>query len=118
MRATRATGKIYGRQWVRRNCFVLLTLVGIAVSTIAFSQVTNSKDEITDTVSRSELPTEQDGTLAHPYSDASQCPSRTDLIFWPSGRSVPSIPPSITVCFVGNQPFESSEQDRVELRDR
>jgi len=113
-----ATGKIDGRTWVRRGRFVLLTLIGVAVAAIAFSQSNGSKDEITGTLSQSEPPIKQDGTPAHPYSDANQCPARTDLIFWPSGRSVPSIPPSISVCFVGNQPFESSAPDRVEIRDR
>jgi hypothetical protein len=116
MRAMHPTGQIYGRRGLRRDCFVLLTLVGMAVPTIAFSQINGSKDEITDT--QSEPPIKQDGTAAHPYSDASQCPARTDMIFWPSRRSVPSMPPNITVCFVGNQPFESSGPDRVELRDR
>jgi hypothetical protein len=112
-----ATGKIYGRR-VRRYWFVLLAFVGIAVPAIAFSQINGSKDDITGTVSQSKPSIKQDGSPARPYSDASQCPARTDLIFWPSGRSVPSIPPSISVCFVGNQPFESSGPDRVEMRDR
>jgi hypothetical protein len=112
-----AIGKMYGRQWVRRDWFVALTLFGIAVPGIAFSQINGSKDEITGAVSQSEPPLKQDGTPAYPYSDASQCPARTDLIFWPSGRSVPSMPPSISVCFVGNQPFDSSGPDRVEMRD-
>jgi hypothetical protein len=38
--------------------------------------------------------------------------------FWLNGRSVPNIPPSISVCFVGNQPFENSGPVRVDVRDR
>jgi hypothetical protein len=33
--------------------------------------------------------------------DASQCPLSTDLVFWPNSRSIPSMPPRISVCFVG-----------------
>ena len=51
----------------------------------------------------------QDGTPAHPYADASQCPSNTDLIIWPSGRAVPSLPPGIAVCFVGDQSFKNGD---------
>jgi hypothetical protein len=51
-----------------------------------------------------------------PYADASQCPSNTDLIIWPSGRSVPSLPPGISVCFVG-QPFNDSGP-YVQVRQR
>jgi hypothetical protein len=116
-RSMQANRKAYGRNWVARGRFILLTLVGVAVPAIAFSQINDTKDEITGTVSQSEPPIKQDGSPAHPYSDASQCPTRTDLIFWPSGRSVPSIPPSIAVCFVGNQPFESSGPDQVEMLD-
>jgi hypothetical protein len=105
--------KIYSRKRV-----LALTFFGIAVPAIAFSQINGSNDEITGSVSQSEPPIKQDGSPAHPYSDASQCPSRTDLIFWPNGRSVPSIPASISVCFVGNQPLENSGPDRVELHDR
>jgi hypothetical protein len=110
----RATGKING--W--KCWFVLLTLVSIAIPATAFSQINGSSDEITGTVSQSGPPIKQDGTPAYPYSDASQCPAHIDLVIWPSGRSVPRIPPSISVCFVGNQPFESSGPDRVEMHDR
>jgi hypothetical protein len=116
-RSMQANRKAYGRKWVARGRFILLTLVGVAVPAIAFAQINDTKDEITGTVSQSEPPIKQDGSPAHPYSDASQCPARTDVIFWPSARSAPSIPPSISVCFVGNQPFESSGPDQVEMLD-
>lgn len=102
-----------GREW-----FVLFALVVVGVAVIAIWQINGSHGEITGTISQTEPTFKQDGTTAHPYSDASQCPARTDLVFWPNGRSVPCIPASISVCFVGNQPFESSGPDRVELRDR
>jgi hypothetical protein len=100
-------------------CFIAaIWYMSRPTAVIAILQINSTKDEITGTISQTEPPIQQDGTPAHPYSDASQCPARTDLVFWPSGRSVPSIPPSISVCFVGNQPFESSGPVRVEMRDR
>jgi hypothetical protein len=75
-----------------------------------------SKDDTTGTVSKAEPPIKQDGSPVHPYADASQCPSNTDLIIWPSGRSVPSLPPGISVCFVG-QPFNDSGP-YVQVRQR
>jgi hypothetical protein len=75
------------------------------------------KDDTTGTVSRAEPAVKQDGTPAHPYADASQCPSSTDLIIWPNGRSVPSLPPGISVCFVGSQSFNDSASD-VRVRQR
>jgi hypothetical protein len=76
-----------------------------------------SKDDTTGTVSKAEPPIKQDGSPVHPYADASQCPSNTDLIIWPSGRSVPSLPPGISVCFVGGQSFNDSGPD-VQVRQR
>jgi hypothetical protein len=75
------------------------------------------QDDTTGTVSKAEPPIKQDGSPAHPYADASQCPSNTDLIIWPSGRSVPSLPPGISVCFVGGQSFNDSGSD-VQVRQR
>jgi uncharacterized Zn-binding protein involved in type VI secretion len=77
----------------------------------------SAKGDITGTVSKVEPPSKQDGTPAHPFGDASQCPSSTDLIIWPSGRSIPSIPPSIAVCFVGNQSFNDG-RPTVHVRQR
>jgi len=76
-----------------------------------------SKDDTTGTVSKAEPPIKQDGSPAHPYADASQCPSNTDLIIWPSGHSIPSLPPGISVCFVGGQSFNDSGPD-VQARQR
>jgi hypothetical protein len=107
-----------GRKWVSRDSSILMTFLTIAIAVIAVLRVNGTQAQVTGTVSQTEPPAKQDGTPAHPYSDASQCPARTDLVFWPSGRSVPNIPPSISVCFVGNQPFENSGPDRIEVRDR
>jgi hypothetical protein len=105
------------RKWVSRHRSLLITFAIIAVAVIATLPVRGTEAQVTGTVSQIEPPAKQDGTPAHPYSDASQCPARTDLVFWPSGRSVPNIPPSISVCFVGNEPFENSGSDRIEIRN-
>ena len=110
----RATGKTYDREPVPRDWLVLLTVVAV----IAIPQTSAANDDITGTVSQTEPAIEQDGTPAHPYADASQCLANTDIIIWPSGRSVPSMPPSISVCFVGNQPVEISGTAPVQMRDR
>jgi hypothetical protein len=104
-----AIGKMYGWRSVRRGWFVVLTLFGIGVPGIAFSQINGSKDEISGTISQSEPPLKQDGTLAYPYSDASQCPSRTDLIFGPAGCanlnefSGPNLSPASRASFMQNR---------------
>jgi hypothetical protein len=114
----RVTGKIYNRERVPHDWFVMLTiLVAIAVAVIAVWQASAANDEITGTVSQTGPALKQNGTPAHPYADASQCPANTDIIIWASGRSVPSMPPSISVCFVGNQPVEISGTVPVQMRD-
>ena len=110
--------KSYVRKLGPRDWLVFFAIVVIGIAAIAMKQTNRPKDDVTGTVSQTEPPLKQDGTAAHPYPDASQCPPRTDLVFWPSGRSVPSIPPGISVCFVGNQSFENSGPDRLEVRDR
>ena len=109
----RAIGKIYDRERAPRDWLVLLTVVAV----IAIPQTSTANDHITGTDSQTEPAIGQDGTPAHPYADASQCPANTDIIIWPSGRSVPSVPPTISVCFVGNQPVEISGATPVQMRD-
>ena len=75
------------------------------------------KEDATGTVSKAEPATTQDGTPAHPYADAAQCPTSTDLIIWPSGQSVPSLPPEISVCFVDGQSFNDTGSG-VQIRKR
>jgi len=106
------------RKKVARFWFLFLISATICVPAIAICQINRSQSEITATTSRTKPPFKQDGSAAHPYSDANQCPTRTDVVFWPNGRSVPRVPPGISICFVGNQPFETSGLDPVELRDR
>jgi hypothetical protein len=100
-----------------RAPFMLLT-VAVALGVIAMWRIGATQAQITGTISQTEPPVRPDGTAAHPYAEATECPAHTDLVFWPSGRSVPSFPTSLSVCFVGNEPFENSGPDRVEVRDR
>jgi hypothetical protein len=101
----------------RASIVVLAVLVIGAAAIFPRSASSGPKDDATGTVSRAEPAIKQDGTPAHPFADASQCPSSTDLIIWPNGRSVPSLPPGISVCFVGNQSFNDSTSD-VRVRRR
>ena len=94
-----------------------LTIVTVGIAGVALGQSSGLKDDITGMISKAEPPNTHDGTPAHPYADANQCPPRTDLVFWPSGRSVPTIPTGFSVCFVGNQPFEAGGSD-LEVRGR
>jgi hypothetical protein len=89
------------RRWAASLAIVVIFLA----ATPPRPASSGSKDDATGTLSKAEPPITQDGTPLHPYADASQCPSNADLIIWPSGRSVPSLPPGISVCFVGDQSF-------------
>ena len=106
-------GKIYDWKRSPRDWLILLTVVAV----IATPQTSGAADDITGTVPQTEPTIKQDGTPAHPYANDTQCPAKTDIIIWPSGRSVPSLPPSISVCFVGNQPVEISGAIPVQMRD-
>jgi hypothetical protein len=111
-------GKKYIRKWTRRDWLVLFSIVFVGIAAIAIRQTNGPKGDITGTVSQAEPPLKQDGTPAYPYADANQCSPKTDLVFWPSDRSVPSFPPEISVCFVGSQSFENSGRDRIQVRER
>ena len=90
----------------RHGWVASLTIVVIALAAaLARPASGGPKDDMTG-VSKAEPSVTQDGTPAHPYADAGQCPSNTDLIIWPSGRSVP---PGISVCFVGDQSFKDGD---------
>ena len=102
----------------RLACVAFVTIVVVGSAVIAMAQANAPEDDITATVSKAEPPTKRDGTRAHPYADASQCPPSTDLVIWPKeGRSIPGIPPSISVCFVGDRSSANGGSD-VEVRDR
>jgi uncharacterized Zn-binding protein involved in type VI secretion len=108
----------YDPKRARRGWVALLTIVVLGLAAILPRPASSgSKDDTTGTVSKAEPPVTQDGTPAHPYADASQCPSNTDLIIWPSGRSVPSLPPGISVCFVGDRSFNDGDSG-VQVRQR
>jgi hypothetical protein len=99
-------------QRVRRIAVLAMAIVGLAAivapPSMAGPKTGAAKDDTTGTVSKAEPAIRQDGTAAHPYADASQCPSSTDLVIWPNGRAIPRLPPGISVCFVGAQSFNTS----------
>jgi len=108
----------YGLKPARRRWALLLAIVTIGGAVMAVRPASSgSNDDTTGTVSKAEPALKQDGTPAHPFADASQCPSSTDLIIWPSGRLVPTLPPEISVCFVGEQSLNDSDSN-VQVRPR
>jgi hypothetical protein len=92
--------KIYVRKWTRRDGVLLSIFAVIALAGVVVGHLNDPTSGTAGTGSIAEL-IKQDGTPAHPYADASQCPLSTDLVFWPNSRSIPSMPPTISVCFVG-----------------
>ena len=80
----------------------------LAPPSVAGPKSVGHKDDTTGTVSKADPPIKQNGTAAHPYADASQCPSSTDVVIWPNGRAIPRLPPGIAVCFVGERSFNTS----------
>jgi hypothetical protein len=99
-------------EWVFTRAWFILAAVAVAAITIW--QINGTQAAETAAISQTEPPARPDGTAAHPYPDASQCPANSDLVFWPSGGPAPSFPASISVCFVDSQ---NSGPDRVEMRD-
>lgn len=87
-------GKMYPRNWSRREWVLLSTCAAIAFAGIAAGYVYD-----TDTAAIIDR-LKQDGTPARLYADASQCPLNTDLVFWSNSRSIPTMPSSISVCFI------------------
>jgi hypothetical protein len=77
------------REWVLLSTCAVIALTGIAVGYVYDTGTAAIIERI-----------KEDGTLAHPFADASQCPLNTDLVFWPNSRSIPSMPSGISVCFV------------------
>jgi len=91
--------KTYARKLTRRD-WVLLSVFVIALAGIVVGYINNTNDTAgTDSIVER---IKQDGTLAHPYAEASQCPSSTDIVIWPEEwHSTPNIPREFSVCFVG-----------------
>lgn len=82
-------------------------------------QLSAPREDITGAVSKVEPPVKQDGTPAHPYVDDSQCPPTTDLVIWPKdNHPIPSIPPGISVCFIGDHAFGDNGPVQLEVHDR
>src|SRR5690348_3230635 len=108
-----------GKRRARIPCdFVLLPLTAVAVAVITICRIGGSQAQIS-TISQTEPPVRQDGTAAHPYSDASQCPRGTDIVIWPEEwRSIPSIPHKFSVCFVGGQPRNNNVDADLKARGR
>jgi hypothetical protein len=50
----------------------------------AVRELSSANDNFTGTVSTA------DGTAAHLYAGANQCPPSADVIFWLNGRSIPN----------------------------
>jgi hypothetical protein len=76
--------KNHDRKRARRSWVALVIFVIGLGAVYPQPASSGSKDDTTGTVSKAEPPIKQDGSPAHPYADASQCPS---------GRSIPSLPP-------------------------
>ena len=91
--------KIYVRKWTRRDWVLLSIFAVIALAGVAVGHLNDPTSGTADRGSIAVL-IKQDGTPAHPYADAPQCPLSIDLVFWPNGRSIPSMPSGISVCFV------------------
>jgi hypothetical protein len=104
--------KSLGPERARRIWVLTIAIVGLAAivarPSAAGPKAGAAKDDTTGTVSKAEPSIKPDGTAAHPFADASQCPSSTDLVIWPNGRAIPRLPPGISVCFVGAQSFNTS----------
>jgi hypothetical protein len=105
----------YGPKWGCQGWMTFSTIIVIGIGTVTVGRTNDIKDNITGAVSKAEP---QDGTLAHPYADANQCPPRTDIVIWPEEwRSTPNIPSVFSVCFVGGQP-KNNNGGGLELRGR
>lgn len=108
----------YGLKWRHLRWVAFFAVVVVALASIAAGQVNDPKDDITGTVSKAEPPAKQDGTPSHPYAEASQRSPGTDLIIWPKNNAIPNIPPGISICFVGNHSFNTSDGPNLEVRGR
>lgn len=86
------------REWLVPGWLLSLTVAVVAIAGIAFLQRTQA--EMAGTVAQT-AQVGPDGTAAHPYADASQCPAHTDVVFWPSVLQIPDFPANLSVCFVG-----------------
>src|SRR5262249_30445247 len=110
--------KGYGWNWVRREWAVFSAIIVIGIVGIAVAEMSGPTTDITGTVSKAEPPVQQDGTAAHPYADENHCPARADIIFWSrDDRPIPTIPPGISVCFVGDRSVNTGGP-QFELRGR
>jgi hypothetical protein len=94
-------------------------VASLAIALIGVAVVAVRADDITGTIAKAKPPSKQDGTLAHPYADANQCPSSTDIVIWPEEwHPIPSIPREFSVCFVGGQSKNNNIGPDLEVHDR
>ena len=90
----------------------------LAIALIGIATFAVRAHDTKGTVAKADPPSKQDGTLAHPYADANQCPPKTDIVIWPEEwRSIPSIPSQFSVCFVGGQSNNKSIGSDLKARD-
>jgi hypothetical protein len=82
------SAKSNGPKWPHRVLWLAIFLVALA-AIVARPGNAGPKGDTTGTVSKAEPPVKQDGTPAHPYADASQCPSSTDVVIWQRDRAIP-----------------------------
>lgn len=80
------SAKSNGPKWPHRVLWLAIFIVALA-AIVARPGNAGPKGDTTGTVSKAEPPVRQDGTPAHPYADASQCPSSTDVVIWPRDRA-------------------------------
>ena len=108
--------KTYVQKLTRRNWVLLSICAVIAVAGIVVGYINNTNDTAgTDSIVEH---IKQDGTLAHPYADASQCPPNTDIVIWlEEWRSIPNLPSVFSVCFVGGQ-SKNNNGGGLEVRGR
>jgi len=111
---------IKGYDWKlgRRELAVFFAIIIIGIVGIAVAEMSDRTTDITGTVSKAVPPVQQDGTAARPYADENHCPDKVDIIFWSrSDRPPPTIPPNISVCFVGDRSANTGNP-QLELRGR
>jgi uncharacterized Zn-binding protein involved in type VI secretion len=110
--------KGYGWNWGRGEWAVFFAIIVLGIVGIAVAEMSGPTTDITGTVSKAEPPVQQDGTAAHPYADENHCPAKVDIIFWSrEDRPIPTIPPGISVCFVGDRSANTGGP-QLELRGR
>jgi hypothetical protein len=87
--------KSYVRNLGPPDWLVFFAIVVIGIAAIAIKQTNRPQGDVTGTVSQTEPPAKHDGTAAHPYPDASQCPPEP---IWFFGQAVARSRASLRAC--------------------